>query len=146
LSEARTEEFVLHGHLQRHGDTHYIGTHLLLDMWEAAHLDDPEFVLRALRECAMACNATLINSHVHHFGERAGVTGVVLLAESHISVHTWPEHSYAAFDVFVCGSLNPYAAAYYLIQRFNPESRNLIEHKRGLMLGAAHTALRVKER
>lgn len=81
------------------------GTHLIADLWDCQGLDDAALVEAALREAAAAANATLLRVHVHGFGEGAGVTGVALLAESHVTVHTWPEHGYAACDIFLCGRL-----------------------------------------
>jgi S-adenosylmethionine decarboxylase len=103
-----------------------------LDIWGANHLDDPNFIREVLGECARACGATLLKTDIHHFGESEGVTGVAMLAESHISIHSWPEHGYAAFDVFVCGSLDPHLAVDALIRRFAPVRTNVIEHRRGL--------------
>jgi len=60
---------------------------------------------------ARAGGAHVLCCHMHGFGDAGGVTGVALLAESHITVHTWPEHGYAAFDVFMCGGCDPDAAA-----------------------------------
>jgi S-adenosylmethionine decarboxylase len=110
----------------------YVGTHLLLDLWGGEGLDNPDFVAEAMRECAKACGATLLSIHVHHFGESEGVTGVAVLAESHISIHSWPEHGYAAFDVFVCGALDPYPGIDALVREFRPSRTNVIEHRRGL--------------
>lgn len=79
------------------------GKHLLLDFWEASGLSEIACIESAMRGAAMACGATVLEVKLHQFGENGGVTGVALLAESHISIHTWPEISYAALDVFVCG-------------------------------------------
>lgn len=64
-----------------------------------------------MRRAAAAGRAHVLASHMHAFGSGGGVTGVVLLAESHITVHTWPERDYAAFDVFMCGGCDAAAAA-----------------------------------
>ena len=64
----------------------FAGTHLLLDLWGASNLTDPELIDRALRDAAEAANATILHSHFHHFGPDGGVSGVVVLAESHISI------------------------------------------------------------
>ena len=86
----------------------FAGTHLLLDLWGASNLTDPELIDRALRDAAEAADATILHSHFHHFGPDGGVSGVVVLAESHISIHTWPERDFAAVDIFMCGACDPY--------------------------------------
>ncbi len=80
-----------------------IGTHLIADLHGCAHLDDPAHIERALRATIQAAGAKLLGLHLHHFGPQQGVTGVALLAESHISIHSWPETGYAAVDIFLCG-------------------------------------------
>ena len=89
----------------------YTGTHLLADLNGCRGLDDAVRVEQALREAVAAADATLIDVRVHHFGPGHGVTGVALLAESHISIHTWPEHGYAAVDIFLCGTRHDLDAA-----------------------------------
>ncbi len=111
----------------------YAGGHLLLDLWGAQGLTDPTTVEAALCEAARACNATILHSHLHQFGEGGGVTGVVLLAESHISIHTWPEKDFAAVDVFMCGTCDPYRALPVLKEAFGANSVQLSEHRRGLV-------------
>jgi len=81
----------------------FTGTHLLADLFECDHLADEARIEDALRAAVAASGATLLNLHVHGFGEAQGVTGVALLAESHISIHSWPERDYAAVDMFLCG-------------------------------------------
>lgn len=85
--------------------THLPGTsvHLIADLEGGTGYDDPVRIEAALREAAAAARARVLSVHVHGFGEGLGVTGVALLAESHISIHTWPEHDVAAVDLFVCG-------------------------------------------
>jgi S-adenosylmethionine decarboxylase len=88
------------------------GQHLLADLTGVAadRLNDPGAMEQLLRRAAAAAGATVLSSNFHHFGHREGVTGVVLLAESHISIHTWPESGFAALDIFMCGSTHPEAA------------------------------------
>jgi S-adenosylmethionine decarboxylase len=95
----------------------YDGCHLLADLHGASHLDDLERVEASLRAAADAAGATVIDVRLHHFGDGHGVTGVALLAESHISIHTWPERAYAAIDIFVCGKTNNADAALAVITR-----------------------------
>lgn len=84
------------------------GTHILIDMLtECSSLGSVDFLERTLLEAAKASGATVLMSKFHHFGDGYGVTGVVLLAESHITIHTWPESNYAAIDVFMCGKCDP---------------------------------------
>lgn len=86
---------------------HYAGTHLILDMWQAKHLDNLALIEQTLRQCVEVAGATLLHIHLHHFTPNGGVSGVAVLAESHISIHTWPERDYAALDIFMCGDTMP---------------------------------------
>jgi S-adenosylmethionine decarboxylase len=81
----------------------YTGEHWLVEFHDAQALDDLACVTEALRSAADAGGVHLLRLDTHHFGDKQGVTGVALLAESHISIHTWPEHGYAAIDLFFCG-------------------------------------------
>ena len=110
----------------------YAGTHLLVDLWGAQNLDDPPAIERALRACAEASGATVLGSDLHRF-QPNGVSGVLLLAESHISIHTWPERGFAALDLFMCGECDPYAGIEVLKRTFEPEQITLTEHKRGMI-------------
>lgn len=80
------------------------GLHLIADLATCERLDDPDFIAAVLRDAAAAARVTLLEVRLHLFGEGHGVTGVALLAESHISIHTWPEDELAAVDIFVCGA------------------------------------------
>ena len=111
----------------------FAGTHLLLDLWGASNLIDPELIDRALRDAAEAANATILHSHFHHFGPDGGVSGVLVLAESHISIHTWPERDFAAIDIFMCGACNPYHSLPVLKGMFEPKTITLSEQRRGLI-------------
>lgn len=84
----------------------YDGRHLIADLHGCSGLDDAHAIERALRAGAHGAGATVLEVRLHAFGPGHGVTGMALLAESHISIHTWPEHGYAAVDIFVCGARN----------------------------------------
>src|SRR6202789_4713549 len=79
----------------------YAGSHLIIDLWEAEGLSDRERIETALIDAVKEAGATLLHIHLHTFEEGGGISGVAGLAESHISVHTWPEKGYAAFDVLM---------------------------------------------
>ena len=85
----------------------------------------------ALRRCVAAAGATLLHIHLHHFEPNGGVSGVAVLAESHISIHSWPEANYAALDVFMCGDANPEACIPVLREAFKPKRIAVSEHLRG---------------
>lgn len=86
------------------------GQHLLIDLHGASGLSDAEKIERAMRAAVTAIGATLLSLDLHRFGGEGGVTAVAMLAESHMSIHTWPEQGFAAVDVFVCGQMRPEAA------------------------------------
>ncbi len=109
----------------------YAGTHLLIDLWGAAKLDDIDYIKKTLIECVKQCNATLLHIHLHHFNSSGGISGVAVLAESHISVHTWPERDYAAFDIFMCGNAKPENALPVLKRAFIPDRFEVKEMLRG---------------
>lgn len=111
----------------------FAGRHLLVDLHEAQNLDDVAVVERALIDATAACGAELLNLYVHHFGTHYGVTGIAAIAESHMSIHTWPELGYAAADIFMCGKLDPHPAVPVFERAFAPGALHLSEHKRGLV-------------
>lgn len=111
----------------------YAGTHLILDFWGASRLNDIDLMERALRDSIRAANATLLHIHLHHFTPFDGISGVAVLAESHISVHTWPERKYAAFDVFMCGNADPEKTIPILKSYFKPGKVSITKHLRGVV-------------
>jgi S-adenosylmethionine decarboxylase len=113
----------------------FAGMHLILDLWQASHLDDLQVMERAMRETVETCGATLLHLHLHHFTPSGGISGVAVLAESHISVHTWPERDYAAFDIFMCGDARPEMSIPVLKQYFLPGRMEITEHLRGVVRG-----------
>ena len=111
----------------------YAGSHLIIDLWEAEGLADRERIETALIDAVNAAGATLLHIHLHTLEEGGGISGVAVLAESHISVHTWPERGYAAFDVFMCGDAQPRKALDVFKRAFNPGRIVVGEHKRGVV-------------
>jgi S-adenosylmethionine decarboxylase len=111
----------------------FAGTHLIIDLWQASGLDDANVVDMALRAAAEAAGATLLGIELHCFTPNGGITGIAVLAESHISIHTWPECAYAAVDVFMCGDARPYKASEVLRHAFRPRMLTIFEHRRGVM-------------
>lgn len=111
----------------------FAGTHLLIDLWDAENLTDPASIEAALADAARAAEATILHAHLHHFGPEGGVSGVLVLAESHISIHTWPERAFAAIDIFMCGACDPYRSVPLIEAAFRPRSIQLSEQRRGLI-------------
>ena len=109
----------------------YAGTHLLVDLFGARRLDDLEHVETTLKRCVEAAGATLLHVHLHHFTPNGGVSGVAVLAESHISIHSWPEADYAALDIFMCGAARPETALDFLRVALAPESVHVTTVDRG---------------
>ena len=111
----------------------FAGSHLIIDLWEAEGLDDIDRIDRAMRDAVDAAGATLLHIHLHTFTPSGGISGVAVLAESHISVHTWPERGYAAFDVFMCGNAEPRKALAVFESAFAPGRVVVGIHKRGVL-------------
>lgn len=118
-------------HFVRRDGKCFAGTHLIVDLWGAERLDDLGHVERALVAAVEAAQATLLHLHLHHFTPNGGISGVAVLAESHISIHTWPERGYAALDVFMCGDAFPERAVPVLEQAFRPAETIVTELLRG---------------
>jgi len=111
----------------------FAGTHLLVDMWGASNLTDIGVIEEAVCDAATAANATILHVHLKQFTENGGVSGVLVLAESHISIHTWPERSFAALDIFMCGECDPHLSVPVLEKAFQPKNIELTEQRRGTL-------------
>ena len=109
------------------------GMHLLADLAgvDAGLLTEPSAIDALLRAAALAAGAHILYSHFHAFGPGMGVTGVLLLAESHISIHTWPEHGFAAADIFMCGEAQPQRALALIVEALRPASSSVQTITRG---------------
>jgi len=119
-------------HFISENDRVYAGRHVILDFWGARELDNPELMETTLRRCVEEAGATLLHIHLHRFSPSGGLSGVAVLAESHISVHTWPENEFAAFDIFMCGETRPDKAVEALQQAYRPARVRMVEHLRGV--------------
>lgn len=100
-----------------------LGEHFLVDYYEcdAKLINDLEYVRQSMLEAAKRSKATIINDNFHQFSPQ-GISGVIVIAESHISIHTWPELGYASVDVYTCSDkMDPQAAIDYLKQSFKAE-------------------------
>jgi S-adenosylmethionine decarboxylase len=106
------------------------GVHLIVDVHGGQGLDDIDLIEATLRRCVSAAQATLLHIHLHHF-QPNGVSGVAVLAESHISIHTWPDAGYAALDVFMCGKADPDACIPVLREAFKAQRIEVNELLRG---------------
>jgi S-adenosylmethionine decarboxylase len=114
---------------------HALGSHLLIELKDCnpATLKNLEEVRDALVSAARDAKATIVDISFHEFSP-FGISGMVVIAESHLSIHTWPEYGYAAVDIFTCGEvIKPEIAAAYLIDRFESKSPSIVEMKRGIL-------------
>ncbi|MBI5696733.1 MAG: S-adenosylmethionine decarboxylase proenzyme [Nitrospirae bacterium] len=114
---------------------HALGKHLLVEMKDCNSeiLKDLYEVQSAMVAAANEAKATVVEVAFHEFNP-FGISGMVIIAESHLSIHTWPEYGYAAVDVFTCGDLiKPEVAAAYLAERFECKNMSLVEMKRGIL-------------
>jgi S-adenosylmethionine decarboxylase len=108
----------------------FAGTHLLIDLFGARRLDDLKHIRETLRRCVEAAGATLLHVHLHHFGPNDGVSGVAVLSQGHISIHSSPEAGYVALDAFMGRDAKPEAAIEVVKQAFKPARVVVKEHLR----------------
>ena len=111
----------------------YAGKHILLDLWGVKFDNSVATLKKIIKNAVKLSGATMLHIHLHRFGKEQGISGVAVLAESHISVHTWPERDYIAFDIFMCGDTRPEASATYLIKTLQPKKEILKKIKRGVI-------------
>lgn len=114
---------------------HALGSHLLVEMKDCnpTILMSLQQVTDAMVSAAKEAKATIVDVSFHEFNP-FGISGMVVIAESHLSIHTWPEYSYAAVDIFTCGDvIKPEIAAQHLIERFECKNPSIVEMKRGVI-------------
>ena len=110
-----------------------VGKHIIFDIWDSKYLNDLSKIEEVLIHAAKVSGATVLHSYLHPF-EPSGVSGVVVLAESHISIHTWPEDGYAALDIFMCGEANATLAVEYILKQLEVKKSNVQTIYRGAKL------------
>jgi len=115
-----------------------LGRHILCEFWGIKNTDSKKFIEEALAKAVDAAEATLVKMVLHKFSP-FGVSGVAVIAESHLSIHTWPEREYAAIDIFTCGrNVKPYKALEVLKKILKPKKVEIIELKRGIITDCAN--------
>jgi S-adenosylmethionine decarboxylase len=110
-----------------------LGKHLLIELNDCNRklLNDLEAIREIMLAAAIGSGATVLGESFHQFSPQ-GVSGVIIIAESHLTIHTWPEHGYAAADIFTCGTtVLPEKAADIIIERFAPKNHSIIQMFRG---------------
>jgi S-adenosylmethionine decarboxylase len=113
----------------------FAGTHLLVDVIDAKNLREPAVIEKSLKRAALDAGATVLHGHFHSFGPGQGVSGVLVLAESHISIHTWPDRGFAAIDIFMCGKCDPMDSLPEIKKTFS-DNLKICSQKRGLQIHA----------
>ena len=116
-----------------------LGQQIFIDLYgcNTAQLNDVAYIKKCMEEAAEKAHATIINATFHHFSPH-GVSGVVVIQESHLAIHTWPEHGFAAIDMFTCGDTIDAVAAYEHLKATLQATRSTIaEMQRGLRLSDA---------
>src|SRR6266508_6795536 len=129
----------MNGDERRPARLNALGRQLLLELFDCDldAINNLETVKGALIEAAKRAQATIVDVVFHEFNP-FGVSGVVVIAESHLSIHTWPEYRYAAVDIFSCGDvLQPEVAANYLVEQFGSARASVVEMQRGMFINSA---------
>ena len=110
-----------------------LGRHILVEYYncDSESLKDPAFIEREMKQAALAAKATIVTSDFHHFNPW-GVSGAVIIAESHLTIHTWPEYGFASADFFTCGDIDPWKSFEYLEKALKAEFSESVELLRGL--------------
>ena len=124
----------------------FLGKHLLLELKECDReiINNLDKVRNAMVSAARRAKARVVEEAFHEFNPH-GISGMVVIAESHLSIHTWPEYHYAAVDIFTCGELiDPQVAANYLVKKFKSKDHSFKEIKRGIL--PLKGALRLKHK
>jgi S-adenosylmethionine decarboxylase len=109
----------------------YAGNHAVFDFWGSKEICNNTLIVEACERSVVEAGATILHSHFHSFGDGCGITGVIVLSESHLSLHTWPEINLMTFDIYMCGEARPLEALEYLKKALGPEKITMTLLKRG---------------
>jgi len=110
-----------------------LGRHILVEYYncDSEVLKDPKFIEKSMNDAALEAKATIVDSVFHHFNPW-GVSGAVIVAESHLTIHTWPEYGFASADFFTCGDIDPWQSFEHLERVLGAEFSESVEIPRGL--------------
>ncbi|MBB5324522.1 S-adenosylmethionine decarboxylase [Anoxybacillus tepidamans] len=110
-----------------------MGRHVISELWgcDFDKLNDMEFIEKTFVDAALKSGAEIREVAFHKFAPQ-GVSGVVIISESHLTIHSFPEHGYASIDVYTCGNLDPTIAADYIAEALGAQTRETIELPRGM--------------
>ena len=110
-----------------------MGRHVIAELWQCDFdkLNDMDFIEKTFVDAALKAGAEIREVAFHKFAPQ-GVSGVVIISESHLTIHSFPEHGYASIDVYTCGDLDPTIAADYIADALNSQSREVVEVPRGM--------------
>ena len=114
-----------------------LGKHIIIEYYNCKNkiLDNPKIIEKAMLDTAQEMKATIVTYDFHHFSPY-GVSGMIIISESHLSIHTWPEYNYAAVDLFTCGDeIDPWLGYNYLKKILQSENTSMSELKRGVFPG-----------
>ena len=111
-----------------------LGRQILVEFYDcdSDKINDVEYIESSFLAATRASKATIISHNFHKFSPH-GVSGVVVIAESHVTIHSWPEYNYAAVDIFTCGdTIDPWVIQEHLKKAFNSQNTSSMEMKRGM--------------
>jgi len=111
----------------------YAGKHVIVDLWGVVNHSQESEIVECFSQACVDAGATVLFKHCHHFGEGAGTTGVVVLSESHLSWHAWPEASMVAIDIFMCGQADPEMALPRIKDFWKPKTIDFSIMQRGIV-------------
>lgn len=132
IKESDSEDLKLNTEFLLYDGKHvFAGRHILFDFIGSPHINDIKYIEKVLKESAEKAGAEILHSHFHIFGPENGLTGVLVLKESHISIHTWPESDLMTLDIFMCGMCNPYVSFEYLSETLKPKIVKMMYTRRG---------------